>query len=43
VPINERGERIDRAPAQVNAASPAPLLVPLKPLGPGTYRVADAP
>ena len=37
--VNERGERVDRGPAQVDAASRALLLVPLKPLGPGTYRV----
>jgi methionine-rich copper-binding protein CopC len=37
--VNERGERVDRGPAQVDAASRALLQVPLKPLGPGTYRV----
>ena len=37
--VNERGERVDRGPAHVDAASRALLLVPLKPLGPGTYRV----
>ncbi len=37
--VNERGERVDRGPAQVDALSPALLQVPLRPLGPGTYRV----
>jgi methionine-rich copper-binding protein CopC len=37
--VNERGERVDRGPAHVDAGSPALLQVPLKPLGPGTYRV----
>lgn len=37
--VNEKGERLDRGPAQVDASSPALLQVPLKPLGPGTYRV----
>jgi copper resistance protein C len=37
--VNERGERVDRGPARVDAASPAMLQVSLKPLGPGTYRV----
>jgi methionine-rich copper-binding protein CopC len=37
--VNEKGERVDRGPAQVDASSRALLLVPLKPLGPGTYRV----
>jgi methionine-rich copper-binding protein CopC len=37
--VNERGERVDRGPAQFDAASPAMLQVPLKPLAPGTYRV----
>jgi hypothetical protein len=37
--VNERGERVDRGPARFDAASPALLQVPLKPLAPGTYRV----
>ena len=37
--VNERGERVNRGPAQFDAASPAMLQVPLKPLAPGTYRV----
>jgi methionine-rich copper-binding protein CopC len=37
--VNEKGERVDRGPAQVDALSRALLQVPLKPLGPGTYRV----
>jgi copper resistance protein C len=37
--VNQSGERVDRGPARVEAASPAVLQVPLKPLGPGTYRV----
>ena len=37
--VNERGERVDRGPAHVDAANPAMLQVPLKPLVPGTYRV----
>jgi len=37
--VNERGERVDRGPAQFDAASPTLLQVPLRPLGPGTYRV----
>ena len=37
--VNERGERVDRGPAQVDTTSRALLHVPLKPLGPGTYRV----
>lgn len=37
--VNQSGERVDRGPARVDAASPAMLQVPLKPLGPGTYRV----
>ena len=37
--VNEKGERVDRGPAQVNASSRALLQVPLKPLDPGTYRV----
>jgi copper resistance protein C len=37
--VNQSGNRVDRGPAQVDAASRALLLVPLKPLTPGTYRV----
>jgi methionine-rich copper-binding protein CopC len=37
--VSQAGERVDRGPARVDAASPAMLQVPLKPLAPGTYRV----
>ena len=37
--VNQSGDRVDRGPARVDAASPSMLQVPLKPLGPGTYRV----
>ena len=37
--LNQSGDRVDRGPAQVDTASRALLHVPLKPLGPGTYRV----
>lgn len=37
--VNQAGERVDRGPARVDPASPAMLRVPLKPLGPGIYRV----
>ncbi len=37
--VNQSGDRVDRGPARVDAASPALLQVPLKPLAPGTYRV----
>jgi methionine-rich copper-binding protein CopC len=37
--VNQSGDRVDRGPARVDVASPALLQVPLKPLGPGTYRV----
>jgi methionine-rich copper-binding protein CopC len=37
--FNERGDRLDQGPAKADAANPAMLQVPLKPLGPGTYRV----
>ena len=37
--VNQAGERVDRGPARVDAASPSLLQVPLKPVGPGTYRV----
>jgi len=36
---DQRGERVDRGPARVEPASRALLQVPLKRLGPGTYRV----
>ena len=37
--VNQAGERVDRGPAQADAINRALLHVPLKPLGPGTYRV----
>jgi methionine-rich copper-binding protein CopC len=37
--VNQSGDRVDRGPAQVDAASRTLLQVPLKPLAPGTYRV----
>jgi copper resistance protein C len=37
--VNQAGERVDLGPARVDAASQTLLQVPLKPLGPGTYRV----
>jgi len=37
--VNQSGKRVDRGPAQVDAASRALLQVPLNPLSPGTYRV----
>ena len=37
--VNQAGERVDRGPARVDAASPAMLRIPLKPLAPGAYRV----
>jgi methionine-rich copper-binding protein CopC len=37
--VNEKGERVDRGPAQVDATSRALLQVRLKPLAQGTYRV----
>jgi len=37
--VNERGERVDKGPAQVDGTSPTMLLVTLKPIKPGTYRV----
>ncbi len=37
--VNRSGDRVDRGPAKVDAASPTLLQVPLKPLGPGIYRV----
>ena len=37
--VNQSGDRVDRGPARVDAATPAVLQVPLKPLAPGTYRV----
>ncbi|MDO8477468.1 MAG: copper resistance protein CopC [Candidatus Rokubacteria bacterium] len=37
--VNQSGDRVDRGPARVDAASPVLLQVSLKPLAPGTYRV----
>lgn len=37
--VNERGERVDRGATEPDAASPTLLQAPLKPLGPGLYRV----
>jgi methionine-rich copper-binding protein CopC len=37
--MNHSGDRVDRGPARVDAASPSMLQVPLKPLASGTYRV----
>ena len=37
--VNQSGGRVDLGPARVDAAIPSLLQVPLKPLGPGTYRV----
>ena len=37
--VNERGDRVDQGPAKAEPANPTLLQVPLKPLGPGTYRV----
>jgi methionine-rich copper-binding protein CopC len=37
--VNQFGDRVDRGPARVDAASPAMLQVPLKRLAPGIYRV----
>jgi copper resistance protein C len=37
--VNQSGDRVDLGPARVEAVSPTLLQVPLKPLGPGTYRV----
>ncbi len=37
--VNERGERVDKGPAQPDPENPAVLHVPLKPVGAGTYRV----
>jgi copper resistance protein C len=37
--VNQSGDRVDRGPAQVDTASRTLLHVPLKPIGPGTYRV----
>jgi methionine-rich copper-binding protein CopC len=37
--VNRSGDRVDLGPARVDPASPALLLVPVKPLAPGTYRV----
>jgi len=37
--VNDKGERVDRGAAQVDASSRALLQVPLRPLPPGGYRV----
>ena len=37
--VNARGERVDQGPAAVDPSSRTLLQVPLKPLGPGIYRV----
>ena len=37
--VNQAGERVNLGPARLDGASRALLQVPLKPLGPGTYRV----
>ena len=37
--VNERGERVDEGAPESDPASRALLQVPLKPLGPGLYRV----
>jgi hypothetical protein len=37
--LNERGERVDRGPAQSDETSPDMLQVRLKSIGAGTYRV----
>ena len=37
--VNEKGDRVDRGPAQVDGGSRTLLRVPLKPLAPGAYRV----
>jgi len=36
---DQDGKRVDGGPAEVSPASPAMLQVPVKALGPGTYRV----
>ena len=37
--VNDKGDRVDLGPAKADPANPVMLQVPLKPLGPGTYRV----
>jgi methionine-rich copper-binding protein CopC len=37
--LNERGERVDNGPPQTAESNPDMLLVHLKSIGPGTYRV----
>ena len=37
--FNHSGDRVDQGPAKADAGNPAMLQVPLKRLGPGTYRV----
>jgi methionine-rich copper-binding protein CopC len=37
--VNERGDRVDHGPTKADPANPMLLQVPLKRLGPGTYRV----
>ena len=37
--VNEAGDRVDQGPARADAANRTLLEVPLKRLGPGTYRV----
>jgi len=36
---DKEGKRVDAGPAEVSPTSPAMLQVPVKALGPGTYRV----
>ena len=37
--LNERGERVDNGPPRTDESNPDMLQVPLKSIGPGTYRV----
>lgn len=37
--FNQSGDRVDQGPAKADGVNPTMLQVPLKPLGPGTYRV----
>ena len=37
--FDERGERVDNGPPRADESSPDMLQVPLKSIGPGTYRV----
>jgi copper resistance protein C len=37
--VSERGERVDQGPAKPDPGNPTLLQVPLKQVGPGTYRV----